>query len=255
MQPPVDVITEELATGPAPLLVHREWAERWPWLVQGTTARGPADSWDLALFGGAAGGAIQDRWAILLDGLPVLGVVHARQIHGPGLRFHRDAHTGLRLAPPGDGHLTVAPGLLLAVSVADCVPVFIVAPERRAVAVVHAGWRGAAAGIVEAAVVAFRDRLGVRPDGLHVHLGPSICRDCYEVGPEVFRALGESEPAGPRPLDLRRNLAARTVGAGVPVGAVTRSAHCTRCGDVPLFSHRGGDTGRQIGLVGVAVRP
>jgi YfiH family protein len=255
MKSHVDVITEDLATSPAPLLVHGGWAERWPWLVQGTTTRGQADPWDMALFGGGVAREVQERWDALLGGMPALGAVHARQVHGPGVRYHRHAHAGFRVTPPCDGHVTAAPGLLLAVSVADCVPVFMVAPEPRAVAVVHAGWRGAAAGVLESAVAAFRDRLGIRADGLHMHLGPSICGDCYEVGPEVFRALGEPEPSGPRPLDLRRNLEARAVAAGIAVRSVTRSGHCTLCGDASLFSHRGGDAGRQMGLIGVAVGP
>src|SRR5690606_18360795 len=104
--------------------------------------------------------------------------------------------------PAIDGHATRAPGLLLAVSVADCVPVSLVDPERRAVALLHAGWRGAAAGILERGLEVLAERLLARPEDLHVHLGPAICGGCYEVGPEVHRALGLPEPPAPAPVDL-----------------------------------------------------
>ncbi|HSG47370.1 MAG TPA: polyphenol oxidase family protein [Longimicrobiales bacterium] len=245
-------ITEEAVAAPFPLLVHREWAERWPWLVQGITGRGTRDHWDLALFGDDAAGAVMDRWEVLAGTLPVRGAVHARQVHGAAVRYHAVGLEGLNLVPPCDGHLTRAPGLLLTVSVADCVPVFLVAPGVRAVAAVHAGWRGTAAGILEGAVASFRDRLGVGPGDLHIHLGPAICGACYEVGPEVHEALGEPVPPVPGPVDLADNLARRGIAEGIPPEAVTRSTHCTRCGEAGLFSHRGGDAGRQMAFVGVA---
>lgn len=252
MESSVRRVTEESAAAPFPLLLHPEWADRWPWLVQGITGAGPGCDWDLALFGPAPAGPVMERWEVLRDALPVLGIVHARQVHGSAIRFHDQSLQGLHLALHCDGHLTRMPGLLLAVSVADCVPAYLVAPEIRAVGVLHAGWRGAAAGVLEAGVHAFRDRLGVGPDSLHLHLGPSICGACYEVGPEVHRALGEPVPDGPEPVDLAGNLGRRAVAAGIPHPAVTRSFHCTRCGAAALFSHRGGDAGRQVAFVAVA---
>lgn len=238
---------------PFPALRLEEWTHRWPWLLQGITTAGPEGDWDLALFGNeASGGPVMARWEALLQGLPARGAAHARQVHGDAVRIHGVAEPGLRVAPPCDGHLTRAPGLLLAASVADCVPVYLVAPATRTVGVVHAGWRGAAAGIAEGAIRRLRDRFGIAPGDLHLHLGPSICGDCYEVGPEVFESLGEAVPSAPEPLDLRANLIRRIVGQGVPEEQVSVSAHCTKCGDAPLFSHRGGDAGRQIAFIGVA---
>jgi hypothetical protein len=86
---------------------------------------------------------------------------------------------------------------------------------------------------------------------LLVHLGPAICGKCYEVGPEVFTALGLPAPRAPRPVDLRGVLAARAAAEGVDPSRLTISAHCTRCTGSGLFSHRGGDLGRQVGYIGV----
>lgn len=255
MEPNVRRLTEEPAATPFPLLRHPEWAERWPWLVQGITAAGPEKAWDLSLFGAAPAGAVLQRWDALGRVLPVSGIAHARQVHGTSIHVHRHGVEGLHLAPECDGHLTAAAGLLLAVSVADCVPVYVVAPTVPAVGLVHAGWRGAAEGILESALANFSDRLGASPEGLCVHLGPSICGTCYEVGPEVHRALGEPVPSHPEPVDLAGNLVRRALAAGVPASAVTRSTLCTRCGDADLFSHRGGDAGRQMALIGLAADP
>ena len=87
-----------------------------------------------------------------------------------------------------------------------------------------------------------------------MHLGPSICGECYEVGPEVFRALGRSAPPGPTPIDLRAILAERARAAGVREESISISTHCTLHGDAPLYSHRGGDHGRQMGFLGIRER-
>jgi copper oxidase (laccase) domain-containing protein len=86
---------------------------------------------------------------------------------------------------------------------------------------------------------------------LLVHLGPAICGECYEVGPEVFEALKLPAPSAPEPVDLRRVMAHRASEAGVPAEQITISTLCTLCGDGGLFSHRGGDGGRQVGYLGM----
>lgn len=178
-------------------------------------------------------------------------MVHARQVHGASIRQHRTMPPGLHLAEPCDGHATGDGGVLLAVTTADCVPVSIVDPETRAVALVHAGWRGSAAGVVERGIDVLVERFGANPGSFSVHLGPAICGECYEVGPEVHVALGLDEPSGPALLDLRGVLAARLLSAGVGEGSITVSDRCTRCGERELFSHRGGDKARQAGFLGI----
>lgn len=193
------------------------------------------------------------RWNALRESSGCPRAVHARQVHGAAVDVHEAADAGLFIGEGRDGHFTARAGVLLTVSVADCVPVFLVDPARRAVALVHAGWRGVAAGILAAGVAEFA-RTGSDPADLLVHLGPAICGDCYEVGPEVFAALGLDAPPGPAPLDLRAALAARAVAAGVTAERITASAHCTRCqrtGPRRFHSHRAGDPERQIAFLGV----
>jgi hypothetical protein len=179
------------------------------------------------------------------------GVALAGQVHGREVRTHAVVRPGLLVGPPADAHVTREAGLLVAVTVADCVPAFLVAERGREVAMVHAGWRGAAAGILERAVTVMGERFGTSPGELALHLGPSICGACYEVGAEVHEALGLPVPDGPTPVDLPANLAGRARDLGIPDAEITRSTWCTLCGPEDLFSHRGGDAGRQIGFLGV----
>ena len=259
-------VTERVGDGNVRLRVHPEWAAAYPWLVQGTTVRRPADprptpdqtgrperaDLDFGLFTGAPAGAVMQRWERLARDTGCRRVIHARQIHGRGIAVHAASPTGLLLVPPCDGHATRQPGTLLAVSVADCVPVFVIAPRVRAVMLLHAGWRGAAAGILEAGLALLRRRFGTQPREAHIHMGPAICGGCYEVGREVHDALGLPRPSSPTlPVDLRRVLADRALAAGAHAAHLTVSTFCTRCSDTPFFSHRGGDAGRQIAVLGI----
>jgi YfiH family protein len=94
-----------------------------------------------------------------------------------------------KLLPEGDALLTSEPGILLSVRAADCMPILLADPRRRAVAAIHAGWRGAVAGIVEITVGEMIRIFGSHPRDLVVALGPSIRACCYEVGEEVVNAF------------------------------------------------------------------
>ncbi|MGD8729353.1 MAG: polyphenol oxidase family protein [Gemmatimonadota bacterium] len=238
-----------------PALIHPGWQAAMPWLVQGTTTRGSGEvPFDLGLHAGASPSqVVREHWDRLLEATGMRRAVHARQVHEADVRLHRGVPFGLTLTDACDGHLTDEPDVLLAVTVADCVPVFVAVPERRAAAVLHAGWRGAAAGVLERGLELVETELGVEASGLLVHLGPSICGACYEVGPEVFEALDQPVPEAPQPIDLRGVLAARAAAAGVPSASISISEHCTRCTGSGLFSHRAGDGERQVGYVGIRV--
>lgn len=236
-----------------PAVTHPGWSHRHPWLVQGTTTRGDADRpFDLGLFAEASpAGAVLAAWEHLRGASGCARVVHAHQVHGAAVRLHGPGASGLQVAEACDGHATDVPGTLLAVTVADCVPVSLVAPAARAVALLHAGWRGVVAGMLEEGIDVLHGRWGVKPTGLEVHFGPSICGSCYEVGGEVFEGLGLPVPDTPAPVDLRAALAHRALDAGVPAEGITVSSHCTLCGDAGFFSHRGGDGARQVGYLGL----
>jgi YfiH family protein len=148
--------------------------------------------------------------------------------------------------------------VLAGVVAADCVPVLLVEPDRRAAAAVHAGWRGAAAGVLEAAV----ERLvaaGARRGALEAAIGPAIGGCCYVVGDEVRAAFaartGETTVAAWSPHGDRWTVDLRTaVGLLLAAAGVVRVATlgpCTACGP-GYYSYRrdGAGTGRQLSFVG-----
>lgn len=138
-----------------------------------------------------------------------------------------------------DGQATARDDVAVMVGVADCLPVAVAGPGG--VAMLHAGWRGLAAGILEEGVRALRE-LGVTGP-LAAVIGPGARSCCYEVGDEVRAAFGETAPR----LDLPTIAARRLSGAGVE--QIEDVARCTIC-DVRYFSHRreGDAAGRQAGV-------
>lgn len=178
-------------------------------------------------------------------------IVFALQVHGTRLIHHSAPSRGSFVAQgttkeprdgivEADGHVVTEPGLVPLVFVADCLPVALYG--RGGLALVHAGWRGLAGGIVGTAAEAVEaDRAAI---------GPGIGPCCYEVGDEVLRAfadLGDGAAEG-RMLDLPE--AARRLLAAAGVDQVESANLCTSCERELFFSHRRDDgrTGRQAGI-------
>lgn len=220
-------------------------------IVAGVTAAGP----DFRLAPHSAAVAAPERWRELIAdaGEGFRSGVVARQVHGSEVRaWHRDLASGLAVAEGVDGHVTTDTGILLTVTVADCVPVYLVQSESGAVALLHAGWRGVAGGILEAGVAQLLEVGGGSARTVVMHCGISICGSCYEVGSEVFEALGMRVPPGRGRLDLRLELARRARELGV--GSVTVSGWCTAHDGGRFHSHRGsaGAAGRMAAYLGRA---
>jgi YfiH family protein len=193
-------------------------------------------------------GDVMARWDALRATASARGVrrlATAAQVHGAHVVVHVPGWEGWLRGNEADGHLAVARGTALAVTIADCVPVYIAHPMG-AVALLHSGWRGTAARIVEHGIAALA-RSGFPVGELRVHLGPAICGKCYEVSADVIRQLTGESASGSRAVDLRRLIVnhARAVG----VRNITISPSCTRCDNARFFSHRAGDAGRQVGVI------
>jgi YfiH family protein len=169
----------------------------------------------------------------------------ARQVHGSHVLVHGGGWEGWLRGDEADGHAATERGTAMAVSIADCVPVFVVHPSG-ASALLHSGWRGTAARIVEHGIAALTHR-GIRAAELRVHLGPAICGKCYEVSPDVYERLIGSRPARAAVVDLRAVIADHARAAGVR--HISVSSACTRCDNERFFSHRAGDDGRQLGVL------
>jgi YfiH family protein len=173
-------------------------------------------------------------------GVPLDAVVQGRQVHGS--RVERRA-TADGTVSEADGQATATRGLAALVLTADCLPIALIAPG--AVAMVHAGWRGLADGIVEEGVGAVRELAG--GGEVQAAIGPGAGCCCYEVGPEIHAAFGRKPRQGA--IDLKAIATERLTAAGVE--QVHDVGVCTMCADPGLFfSHRrdGGVTGRQAGI-------
>lgn len=199
------------------------------------------------VMGAEPAATVMSRWYALIDylGRWAPRFATAPQVHGTVVHQHEAGWSGWLRAPRGDGHFAATPGTAMAVTVADCVPVFL-AHHDGASAVLHAGWRGTADGILGRGVE-LMTRAGYGAADLHIHLGPSICGPCYEVGPDVYERLTGVAVARPATVDLRAILADQAEALGV--GRVTISRWCTRCHNDRFFSHRRGDPGRQLGVI------
>ncbi len=135
----------------------------------------------------------------------------------------------------GDALLENQNGSVVAVKTADCIPVLLVDERLRAVAAVHAGWRGTVARIAAEAVAAMGRRFGTRAKDLHAAIGPGIGKCCYEVGAEVAARFGGQ---GRGHIDLADANRRQLEELGVTGRHIYASNLCTMCGGEEFFSFR-----------------
>jgi len=185
-------------------------------------------------------------------------LVSPHQVHGARVVRVTHAERG-QVIPATDALITDQPGVTLLLRFADCLPILLYDPAHQAVGLAHAGWRGTVAGVARATVAAMREAFGSHPEDLVVGLGPAIGPCCYEVGPEVVRAVQAvlpkadgvfiPQPGGGVHLNLPEANWRQLVAAGVR--HIEVAPLCTACNTGEWFSHRaeGGRTGR----FGVAV--
>jgi len=229
-------------------------------VIAGGAARldlGTADSSDPRVLAG------RERF-LAAAGFGTSSAAVVRQVHGARIVGVSDTAS----IPEADGVLwtrAVDSRRVPAVRTADCVPILLADRKGRAAAALHAGWRGTAAGVAAEGVAALA-AAGIPPGELVAALGPSIRACCYEVGPDVARALAASVSSGrereARPrgagersrVDLHALNRAQLVEAGVPGDAVHSAPWCTRCRADLFHSHRrdGEAAGRMMACIGAA---
>jgi polyphenol oxidase len=222
-------------------------------------------------------------------GADKLRAVTLRQIHSDSVHRADSSNANAKEAPQGDALFTRDAGILLAVQTADCIPILLADTKRRAIAAIHAGWRGTLRRIAAKTLGRMQMEFGTRPEDVIAALGPGIGRCCYEVGSEVARdfdaqfpnarewfdgpfdalASGENDPnwlpwltmkpPGHQPPPLRVHLdliaANRAIlaSAGIPGRQISSSDFCTACRTDLLFSYRRErTTGRMIAAIGIS---
>jgi YfiH family protein len=227
-----------------PRLELPEWAERHG-LVAGITTR----PFSLGLWSDEPVGQVMGRWRAFRAsfGARFPSTVLAHQVHGTVLRWHESLPGGWLILDGIDGHATQQQGVLLTVTVADCVPVYLSVPNKGAIALIHAGWRGTADGILGHCVELLQWRGLARSDEIVMHCGVGICGNCYEVGPEVASRFGLT---GSVQLDLRAILVRQARERGIE--EITSSPWCSAEGRDRFFSHRAsrGRDGRMVAYLG-----
>ena len=244
---PVKTLAEIPAGDAAvPRLELMEWAQRYG-VVAGITTR----PLSLGLWSDEPVGQVIRRWrafrAAFGGRFPAMVLAH--QVHGTDVHWHESLPDGWLILDGSDGHATAERGVLLTVTVADCIPVYLTVPKTGAIALVHAGWRGTADGILEQCVELLRWR-GFAAGDVVMHCGVGICGNCYEVGSEVAVRFGL---AGSVMLDLRAILTQHARRLGIE--DITASPWCSAEGRDRFFSHRAsrGRDGRMVAYLGRAL--
>lgn len=228
-----------------------DWRARYG-VVAGVTTRGtPTDPVDLGLSSDRPIGAVMNQWAAFRTAEPGFPLTTlGRQVHGTEVAWHEGGR-GWLIVDGVDGHATSSAGILMTVTVADCTPVYLVDPVHGAMALLHAGWRGASSRILERGVRLLTGRTGANAGDIVMHCGVSICGRCYEVGSEVFEAFRRPAPIGGKgPIDVREELFLQ--GRELGIGRITSSAWCSGHDAERFHSHRRsrGSDGRMIAYLG-----
>ena len=219
----------------------------------GGVSRGQFRSLNLGFSGGDDPGLVRTNRQRVCGALGLGSFALARQIHGSQVEHIGPERAGTGFDGPSaamataDVLTTSIPGVAVAVLAADCVPVALADPDSGRLALVHAGWRGIAAGVVASALGLFED-----PGAVCAVIGPAIGPDHYEVGEEVVQAVSAAADeavvarrSGSRSfLDLPLTVARFLTRNGVRL--VDRATECTACESARFFSHRrDGTSGRQ----------
>lgn len=240
----IEVAEVSVGDAAVPRLELTDWAERYG-LVAGITTR----PLSLGLWSDEPVGQVIGRWRAFRAafGARFPAIVLSHQVHGTEVHWHETLPAGWLILDGIDGHASGERGVLLTITVADCVPVYLTVPQNGAIALLHAGWRGTAGGVLSRCVALLTARGFAKVTDIVMHCGVGICGECYEVGSEVADRFGRP---GASHLDLRDILAQQARGLGIR--DVSISPWCSAEDRDRFFSHRasGGRDGRMVAYLG-----
>jgi YfiH family protein len=247
---------------PAPVTSSRIEARHGFFTREGGVSQGPYSSLNASLSGGDDPQAVTENRARVARFLGARHLLGVTQVHGTAV-IDVDTPWPQGMGPRADAMVTSVPGLALGVITADCAPVLLHDPAAGVAGAAHAGWRGAAAGILEAVVVAMVAK-GAEPSRIAAAIGPCIGQASYEVGPDLRDAVLPTLPGGERfflpgrppdrfQFDLAAYCAARL--AALNIASVDVLNLDTVTDTQRFFSHRrrtlgeGGPIGHQISAI------
>jgi len=139
-----------------------------------------------------------------------------------------------------DGVVTDNPNLILTVTVADCLPLFLFDPEKKAIGLIHAGWRGIVNGIAENGITLFKEEFNSDPKEIKVLIGPGICHHHFDIGPEIADSFKEKTKLnnGRIFVNLKSEAKNRLLSSGLLLKNITIHPGCTFCSSKKYFSYR-----------------
>ena len=247
-----------------------EALEAEPWLVHafstrlGGVSRGDIGSMNLSFERGDDPDNVRENYRRIADavGFDPADIVMSDQTHTVNVRRVGRVDRGAGLMRPKPWHdvdalITDEPGVILTTFYADCVPVYLADTKRHAIGLVHAGWRGTAGRISREAIRAMGEAFGTVPSDLIAVIGPSICRNCYEVSEEVAlkfpAACFYKKADGHYQLDLQLANRLILMEEGLAPSRIRDAGVCTCCRPDFLFSHRasGGKRGNLAAFLGI----
>lgn len=223
----------------------------------GGVSRGCCESMNLSFTRGDDPEAVMENYRRIGHALGISPeqIVCSDQTHTVNVRKvgRDDCGNGITKPKPYhdvDGLITDEAQVALATFYADCVPLYLVDPEKKAIGLAHSGWRGTVGKIGKATVEAMRREYGCRPEAIRTVIGPSICQECYEVSEDVAEAFKKAyDPGlwdrlmtrredGKYQLNLWEACRENFLEAGILPEHISMPEICTCCNPGFLFSHR-----------------
>ena len=241
-----------------PLLEQQSWISHGFSTRMGGVSEGCYASMNLSFTKGDDPEKVRENYRRMADmlGMDMERMTLSFQTHTTNVRLvtEEDAGKGIvkeRDYTDVDGLITNIPGITLVTFYADCVPLYFVDPVHHAIGLSHSGWRGTVRRMGQVTMDAMKEAFGTRPEDVTACIGPSICRDCFEVGEEVAEAFADAfdpkyrdalyranEKPGKYQLDLWKANEIIFQEAGVPKEQIHTTNICTMCNSDYLFSHR-----------------
>lgn len=223
----------------------------------GGVSEGIYESMNLSYVRGDKKEAVDENYRRISEALemPKTDFVGASQTHTTVVRQVTSEDRGKGFTRPRDyedvdGLMTNVEGLVLVTVYADCVPLFFVDPVHKVIAASHAGWRGTVDDMAGVTVARMAEVYGSKPEEIAAAIGPSICKDCYEVGAEVAEAFKQAYPMdickdilmekseGKYQLDLWKANKYAMIRAGILPEHIAVTDICTACNSELMWSHR-----------------
>lgn len=222
----------------------------------GGVSKGIFASMNLSFTRGDIEADVRENFRRIADaiGFPCEHIVLSDQTHTTNVRLvtEKDMGNGITREKnffDTDGLITNTPGVVLATSYADCVPLFFVDPIHRAIGLSHSGWRGTVGRMGKQTLLQMKEAFGTKPEEVIAAIGPSICVDCYEVSEDVAEVFSKEFEAdkdkilhakghGKYQLDLWKANELVLLDAGILKEHLSVTDICTCCNPELLFSHR-----------------